>query len=83
MIALRVYCVPNSKFSIAAVCDAENLTHNSCILSTTMGFQCVDALPLMAWASDGKRCSRKPLQRLSSTALLIRVAGAHRTGNGS
>jgi hypothetical protein len=39
MIALRVYCVPNSALSIAAVWLAENLIHNSCILSTTTGFQ--------------------------------------------
>jgi hypothetical protein len=60
MIALRVYCVPNSAFSIAAVWLADSLTHNSRILSTTMGFQCVEALPLMALVSDGKRCNRKP-----------------------
>jgi len=58
--AFRLYCVPNSKFSIAAVWLAENLTHNSRILSTTIGFQCDDALPLMALAWAGKRCNRKP-----------------------
>jgi len=63
IIALRLKLIPkaspNSALSIAAVWLAENLTHNSCILSTTIGFQCDDALPLMAWAWAGKRCSRK------------------------
>jgi hypothetical protein len=48
-----------------------------------MGFQCVDALPLMALAWAGKRCNRKPLQRLSSIAQLSRVASVRRSGNGS
>jgi arginine exporter protein ArgO len=69
MIALRVYCVPNSVLSIAAVWLAENLIHNSCILSTTMGFQCVDALPLMALAWAGRRYSHTRHARLSAIAL--------------
>jgi len=48
-----------------------------------MGFQCDDALPLMALAWDGKRCNRKPLQRLSSNAQSIRVEDVRRNGNGS
>jgi hypothetical protein len=59
------------------------LTHNSTILSIIIGFQCDDALPLMALAWAGKRYSHTPLQRLSSIALLIRVASVRRSGNES
>jgi len=48
-----------------------------------MGFQCDDALPLMALALDGKRCNRKRHQALSSIAQLSRVANVRRSGNGS
>jgi len=37
----------------------------------------------MALALDGKRCNRRPLQRLFSIAQSIRVANERHSGNGS